>query len=47
MGMNLDLPRVLVLNAGYEALGLASVKRAVILVMNGTARLTLARPKAS
>lgn len=37
MGMNLDLPRVLVLNAGYEALGLASVKRAVILVMNGTA----------
>lgn len=37
--MNLDIPRVLVLNAGYEALGLASVKRAVILVMNGTAEV--------
>lgn len=37
--MNLDLPRILVLNAGYEPLGLASVKRAVILVMNGTAEV--------
>lgn len=35
--MNLDHPRILVLNAGYEPLGLASVKRAVVLVMNGTA----------
>ena len=37
--MNLDLPRILVLNAGYEPLGLASVRRAVILVMNGTAEV--------
>ena len=37
--MNLDSPRILVLNAGYEPLGLASVKRAVILVMNGTAEV--------
>ena len=37
--VNLDLPRILVLNAGYEPLGLASVKRAVILVMNGTAEV--------
>lgn len=37
--MNLDAPRILVLNAGYEPLGLASVKRAVILVMNGTAEV--------
>lgn len=37
--MNLDSPRILVLNAGYEPLGLASVKRAVILVMNGTAEI--------
>jgi 5-methylcytosine-specific restriction endonuclease McrA len=37
--VNLDSPRILVLNAGYEPLGLASVKRAVILVMNGTAEV--------
>ncbi|RIH88144.1 HNH endonuclease [Meiothermus luteus] len=37
--VNLDAPRILVLNAGYEPLGLASVKRAVILVMNGTAEV--------
>ncbi|MCL5965548.1 MAG: HNH endonuclease, partial [Deinococcus sp.] len=37
--MNLDLPRVLVLNVGYEALGLASVKRSVVLVMNNTAEV--------
>lgn len=39
MSVNLDLPRVLVLNVGYEALGLASVKRSVVLVMNNTAEV--------
>ncbi|AEB12369.1 HNH endonuclease [Marinithermus hydrothermalis] len=37
--MNLDAPRILVLNAGYEPLGLTSIKRGVILVMNGTAEV--------
>ncbi|MER3558021.1 MAG: HNH endonuclease, partial [Thermus sp.] len=37
--MNLDAPRVLVLNAAYEVLGLASVKRGVLLVLSGTAEM--------
>ncbi len=37
--MNLDAPRVLVLNAGYEVLGLASIKRVVMLVMSGVAEV--------
>ncbi|MGC8877229.1 HNH endonuclease [Thermus sp.] len=35
--LNLDAPRVLVLNAGYEVLGLASIKRSVLLVLSGSA----------
>ena len=35
--LNLDAPRVLVLNAAYEVLGLASVKRSVLLVLSGGA----------
>ncbi|WP_117237516.1 HNH endonuclease [Thermus sediminis] len=37
--LNLDAPRVLVLNAGYEVLGLASVKRSVLLVLSGGAEM--------
>ena len=37
--MNLDAPRVLVLNAAYEVLGLASIKRAVLLVLGGGAEM--------
>ncbi|MGQ9736151.1 MAG: HNH endonuclease [Thermaceae bacterium] len=37
--MNLDAPRVLVLNATYELLGLASVKRGVLLVLSGSAEM--------
>lgn len=36
-GLNLDAPRVLVLNAAYEVLGLASIKRGVLLVLAGVA----------
>lgn len=35
--MNLNAPRILVLNAGYEPLGLTTVRRGVILVQNETA----------
>ncbi len=35
--MNLSVPRILVLNAGYEPLGLTSVKRAIILVQSQAA----------
>ncbi|AFV75385.1 HNH endonuclease [Thermus oshimai] len=37
--MNLDAPRVLVLNATYEVLGLASIKRSVLLVLGGGAEM--------
>jgi 5-methylcytosine-specific restriction endonuclease McrA len=37
--LNLDAPRVLVLNAAYEVLGLASVKRSVLLVLSGGAEM--------
>ncbi len=37
--LNLDAPRVLVLNAGYEVLGLASIKRSVLLVLSGSAEM--------
>lgn len=37
--INLDTPRVLVLNAGYQALGIASIRRAVSLVMTGYAEV--------
>ena len=37
--VNLDAPRVLVLNAGYEVLGLASIKRVVMLVMSEVAEV--------
>lgn len=37
--MNLDAPRVLVLNAGYEPLGLTSVRRGVLLVQSGRAEV--------
>ncbi len=37
--MNLDAPRVLVLNAGYEPLGLTSVRRGVVLVQSGRAEV--------
>lgn len=36
---NVDGPRVLVLNAGYQALGIASIRRAVSLVMAGYAEV--------
>jgi 5-methylcytosine-specific restriction endonuclease McrA len=39
IAVNLDIPRILVLNAGYEPLGLASIKRSVMLVMNGIAEI--------
>lgn len=35
--MNLNAPRILVLNAGYEPLGLTTIRRGVILVQNETA----------
>jgi 5-methylcytosine-specific restriction endonuclease McrA len=37
--VNLDAPRVLVLNATYEVLGLASIKRSVLLVLGGGAEM--------
>ncbi|RIH83103.1 HNH endonuclease [Calidithermus terrae] len=37
--LNIDAPRVLVLNAGYQALGIASIRRAVSLVMAGMAEV--------
>ncbi|WP_287930571.1 HNH endonuclease [Thermus sp.] len=37
--MDLDAPRVLVLNAAYEVLGLASIKRSVLLVLSGGAEM--------
>lgn len=36
---DLDAPRVLVLNAAYEVLGLASIKRSVLLVLSGGAEM--------
>ncbi|MCS6868523.1 MAG: HNH endonuclease [Thermus sp.] len=36
---DLDAPRVLVLNAAYEVLGLASIKRSVLLVLSGSAEM--------
>lgn len=39
--MNLDTPRILVLNAGYEALGLTSVRRGVVLVMAEAAEVVV------
>jgi hypothetical protein len=38
-GINVDLPRVLVLNAGFQALEIASIRRAVSLVMAGYAEV--------
>ncbi len=35
--MNLNAPRILVLNAGYEPLGLTTIRRGVVLVQNETA----------
>lgn len=37
--LDLDAPRVLVLNAAYEVLGLASIKRSVLLVLSGGAEM--------
>lgn len=37
--MNIDIPRVLVLNASYVPFGIASVRRAVTLVMSETAEV--------
>ncbi len=37
--MNLDAPRILVLNAGYEPLGLTSIRRGVMLVQAGRAEV--------
>nr|WP_229906157.1 HNH endonuclease [Thermus composti] len=37
--LDLESPRVLVLNAAYEVLGLASIKRSVLLVLSGGAEM--------
>jgi 5-methylcytosine-specific restriction endonuclease McrA len=37
--VNIDSPRVLVLNAGYQALGIATVRRAISLTMAGYAEV--------
>jgi 5-methylcytosine-specific restriction endonuclease McrA len=37
--LDLDAPKVLVLNAAYEVLGLASIKRSVLLVLSGGAEM--------
>ncbi len=37
--VNLDAPRILVLNAGYEPLGLTTVRRGVVLVLSGRAEV--------
>lgn len=37
--INIDRPRVLVLNAGYQPLGIASIRRVVGLVMSGLAEV--------
>ena len=39
--VNLEAPRVLVLNAGYEPLGLTSIKRGVVLVQLGRAEVVV------
>ncbi len=37
--VKLDAPRILVLNAGYEPLGLTTVRRGVVLVLSGRAEM--------
>jgi len=42
--MNLNAPRILVLNAGYEPLGLTTIRRGVLLVQSETADTVIPSP---